>query len=214
MYPPPHCLKRTFRAVGKMRSLVGALVVVAALFAGAPLASADTAQPGCAASDPFPPAFSAQLASQFPGRRFTAAVYDQRTGCQYDLAPALRITTASVVKVEFMAGVLLRAQAQNRPLTDDERSLIEPMIEYSDNDSATAIYNSLGGDPGMDVLNQTLGLHDTVPAGGLWGNTSTSARDQASLLRQLLLGDYGPFGPSYRAEAQYYMTHIVADQRW
>ena len=60
-------------------------------------ARADTAQTACGAMDPFTPALAAELAARWPGQRFSASIYDQRTGCQFDLRPDLRLTTASVL---------------------------------------------------------------------------------------------------------------------
>jgi hypothetical protein len=177
-------------------------------------AQADTAQQSCAASDPFTPALAGMLAARWPGQHFSAEVYDERTGCQYELHPSLRLTTASVLKVEVMAGILLRAQSQHRPLSAQERSLILPMITESHDAPTTQLWQSLGGAPGMSSLDNAFGMTQTTQIGPEWGVTVTSARDQVQLLRQVLLGDFGTFGPSYRADALYYMTHVIPSQRW
>jgi hypothetical protein len=164
--------------------------------------------------DPFTPALAASLAAQWPGQRFTASVYDERSGCQFDLRPDLRLTTASVLKVEVMAGILLRAQSQGRPLSAQEQSLIEPMITQSHDAPTNVLWQSLGGAAGMTALDNVFGLTDTTQIGPQWGVTVTSARDQVHLLRQVLVGDFGPIGPAYRADALYYMTHVIPAQRW
>jgi hypothetical protein len=177
-------------------------------------ASADTTQAGCAGTDPFTPALAAQLAARWPSQRFTASVYDERTGCQYDLNPGLRVTTASVLKVEVMAGILLRAQSQGRALTAAENSLIYPMITQSQDGPTDQLWQSLGGVAGMNNLDNVFGLGATTQAGPVWGLTVTSARDQVRLLRQVLVGDFGPLASAYRADAYNYMANVTPSQRW
>ncbi|MDQ1399341.1 MAG: hypothetical protein QOK20_1273, partial [Acidimicrobiaceae bacterium] len=189
------------------------LVLVAPVVAPAP-ALADTTQPACAATDPFTPALAADLAARWPGKHFSAQVFDERTGCQFDLHPELRLTTASVLKVEVMAGILLRAQSQGRPLSAQERSLIQPMITESHDAPTNVLWQSLGGAAGMTNLDHVFGMTGTTQIGPEWGVTKTSASDQVRLLRQVLLGDFGPLGPSYRADAFGYMSSVTPSQRW
>jgi hypothetical protein len=202
------------RSRGAFR-IASAVALAATMVGGGPgRARADTAQTSCGAMDPFTPALAAQLAARWPGQRFTASVYDERTGCQFDMRPDLRLTTASVLKVEVMAGILLRAQSQGRGLTDQERSLILPMITQSHDAPTNVLWSSLGGAAGMTALDNVFGMTQTTQVGPEWGVTVTSARDQVHLLRQVLLGDFGPLGPSYRAEAFNYMTSVTPSQRW
>ena len=155
-----------------------------------------------------------QLAAQWPSQHFTAHVYDTRSGCEYSLNPSLRLGTASVLKVEVMAGILLRAQNEGRPLTQWERDQIWPMITQSDNHAATELWQSLGGGQGMADLDGIFGLTETTPADPTWGNTSTSARDQVWLLRQVLLGQFGPMQRPALEEAWAPMLSVVPEQRW
>jgi hypothetical protein len=203
---------RATRRVGVIVAVVAIMVAVTGV--RTPEARADTTNPSCAASDPFTPALAQQLATTWPGQTFTASVFDERTGCQYDLHPDARIGTASVLKVEIMAGILLRAQNQGRGLTPQEASLVLPMITQSDNNAATSLWQSLGGAPAMTYLDGVFGMGSTTPATPQWGLTSTSARDQVTLLRQVLNGDFGPLAPAYRASALGYMTSVTPSQRW
>jgi hypothetical protein len=136
------------------------------------------------------------------------------SGCEFTLNPDTRITTASVVKLEFMSGVLLRAQSQGRGLTQWERDRILPMITQSANDPASELWQYLGGDPGMQQVDAAFGLHDTQHSGSVWGLTSTSALDQVHLVSEVVPGMGGPLTAPYRAEARYYMTHVIPEQRW
>lgn len=162
---------------------------------------------------PFSAGFDAALRARYPRNRFTAAVYDRRTGCSYDYRPDLRLTTASVLKAEIMAGILLRAQAEGRGLTQWEQDNIGPMIARSADPEASALWSSLGGIAGMERVDRAFGLTQT-DQNSPWGITTTSARDRTSLMRQLLYGDGGPLGASYRATARSYLLSVVPSQDW
>ena len=47
-----------------------------------------------------------------------------------------------------------------------------------------------------------------------WGRSTTSAKDQGDLIRQVLLGDWGPLDPTHRAVARDLMTSVVPSQTW
>lgn len=162
---------------------------------------------------PFTAGFDAALRARYPGNRFTASVFDRRTGCWYDYRPDLRLTTASVLKAEIMAGILLRAQAEGRGLTQWEQANIGPMIARSADPEASALWRSLGGIAGMQGVDRAFGLTQTSQRSP-WGITTTSARDRSSLMRQLLYGDGGPLGASYRAIARSYLLSVVPSQTW
>ena len=170
----------------------------------------------CADLDPFFGPLvdvDADLAVMWPEQRFTASVYDTRTECSYDLRPDVRITTASVLKIEIMAGVLLRAQDAGRAVTASEDALMVPMITESADPPATSLWLSLGGQSGMSALDDRLGLTDTV-ASTPWGGTSTSAADQVWLVRQVLLGDGGLISTDSNGQARSYLEGVIPSQQW
>jgi hypothetical protein len=197
--------------------LVAALMGVGLVVTPAPAALAQAPAPpadraACPPS-PFTAGFDAALRARWPDNRFTASVYDRRTGCSYDYRPDLRITTASVLKAEIMAGILLRAQAEGRGLTQWERDNIGPMMARSADPEASALWSSLGGIAGMERVDRAFGLTQTSQRSP-WGITVTSARDRTSLMRQLLYGDGGPLGASYRSIARSYLLSVVPSQDW
>ncbi|WP_432166653.1 serine hydrolase [Streptomyces sp. bgisy031] len=111
-----------------------------------------------------------------------AALDGATDGAVYDGTSAF--DTASIVKVDILAALLLRAQDAGRALTPQERAYATAMIENSDNASATALWEAIGGADGLDAANRTLGLTGTrAGAGGEWGLTQTTAEDQLTLLR-------------------------------
>ena len=58
------------------------------------------------------------------------------------------------------------------------------MIEDSDNNAATELWNEDGGAPAVAAFDQSAGLTETFP-NAAWGLTTTTAADQITLLRHL-----------------------------
>lgn len=167
--------------------------------------------------DPFTAGRVADLEDRFPGQAFAAYAYDTRTGCAYWMNPDERLRTASVFKVMVMAGTLLEAQDDGRPLTSWERSRLEPMITESANQPVRDLWRSFGGSPWFRDQVEDFGLDETNSVGdteSVWGRTTTSAKDQGDLIRQVLLGDWGPLEAGYRQEAWDLMTSVVSSQTW
>ena len=122
--------------------------------------------------------------------------------------------TASIVKVDILATLLLQAQDAGRQLTATEKSYATTMIENRDNDSASALWRIIGKAGGLDAANKTLGLSGTT--GGddmLWGLTQTTAADQLTLLQQVF-GDDSKLSAASQSYIQGLMKEIEADQQW
>ncbi|MCX4702164.1 serine hydrolase [Streptomyces sp. NBC_01373] len=122
--------------------------------------------------------------------------------------------TASIVKVDILATLLLQAQDADRHLTAREKSYATSMIENSDNASASALWRIIGKADGLDAANERLGLTDTE--GGddmLWGLTQTTAADQLTLLQQVF-GDDSELSEASRTYLQGLMGQIAVDQHW
>ncbi|MEU6588987.1 serine hydrolase [Streptomyces sp. NPDC046881] len=122
--------------------------------------------------------------------------------------------TASIVKVDILAALLLQAQDAGRRLTAAERAYATKMIENSDNASATALWHTIGQAAGLDAANRRFGLTRTTGGdGGLWGLTQTTATDQLVLLRQVF-GDDSELSAASRTYVQGLMKAVQADQQW
>jgi hypothetical protein len=148
-----------------------------------------------------------------PGEAAVAAVdLDTRTSLAYRSRTGF--ITASIVKVDILAALLLRAQNRGRRLTATEADLARDMIIESDNDAATSLWHTIGGGSGLTAANRAFGLTDTTPWGGdYWGDTRTTARDQLRLLG-VLTSASSPLGRAYRAVALDLMQDVQPDQRW
>ncbi|MFJ3090058.1 serine hydrolase [Streptomyces sp. NPDC086838] len=155
------------------------------------------------------------LVGEEPGAALSVAVLDTGSGTRavYGGAEAT-YETASIVKVDILAALLLRAQDEGRALTADERSRAAAMIEKSDNDSATVLLAAVGGASALDAANERLGLTATT-ASHAWGLTGTTAADQLTLLEAVFGTEADAvLGEESRAYVRGLMARVQADQQW
>jgi len=88
------------------------------------------------------------------------------------------------------------------------------MIEASDNDAATTLWDDVGSAAGMATANTAFGLRDTVPgADDYWGLTTTTVADQLTVMN-VLTSSKSPLGASARTYAADLMHQIEPDQVW
>ncbi|WP_093840697.1 serine hydrolase [Streptomyces aidingensis] len=145
--------------------------------------------------------------------RLGVAVLDPVTG-RSAVHGTGRFDTASIVKVDIVAALLLRAQDEGRELTDAELAEAAAAIRYSDNAATDELWRRLGGAPGLDAANERLGLSATTGGeGGHWGLTQTTAADQIALLRAVFQSP-SPLHASSRELLQDLMGEVAAEQRW
>ncbi|MEV7325231.1 serine hydrolase [Streptomyces sp. NPDC093970] len=151
------------------------------------------------------------------GAHVSAAVLDLDGGGR---APAVYgddtpYDTASIVKVDILASLLLHARDHRRALTPRESALAQVMIRHSDNNAADALWHSIGGAPGLASANKRLGLTSTTPGTrGRWGLTRTTAGDQIRLLRAVFGSGPTALDTASRDRIATLMTEISADQSW
>jgi hypothetical protein len=143
---------------------------------------------------------------------FSVAVLDKKTGARYSFRGTERYETASVVKVQILACLLLTAQDDDRDLTSNELSLAKRMIRASDNDATTALFSQLGRASAIGACNKRLGLTSTKVSGS-WGLTRTTVNDQVKLLSELV-DPKGPLDADSRKLAFKLMSTVEPDQDW
>jgi beta-lactamase class A len=167
-------------------------------------------------ADPFSPTMTSYLA----GRAGTvvAAVYDLRTGQTWTLGHGQPQAAASIVKVDILETLLA---SNPGGLSAADQALAQSMIENSDNDAATALWNAAGGPAGLGSYNAFIGLRQTTPSACLvctgfpwpgWGLTTTTPADQIRLLRQLFAGSL--LSGADRDYAKSLMENVEPGQRW
>jgi beta-lactamase class A len=199
-------------------SLLGAGAAIARAAGGHPAARTHAARAAHAASarpngNPFA---SAALRRWLRGRdgRITAAVYDIDTGREYLYQPQYAEKTASTVKVDILATALHQAQLAHHPLPANEAAAAVPMITQSDNDAASDLYDDIGGWSAIGPFDESIGMTRTTPNDeGYFGETFTTAADQITLLKQIMLpgGELSPASRRYEYEL---MRHVIPSQRW
>jgi Beta-lactamase enzyme family len=155
------------------------------------------------------------IAAYVAGRddNVTVAVQDLTTGQIYQFRPGVVENTASTLKVDILATLLVEAQAAGRPLTSEEQSLAVPMIEDSLDSAADTLWSQLGP-AAIGAFEREAGMTSTVPAtDGVWGTTTTTALDRLAMIRTLvepnsLLTD------ASRAYVLDLMENITPSQDW
>ncbi|WP_433309285.1 serine hydrolase [Micromonospora sp. CA-269861] len=144
------------------------------------------------------------------GRLAVAAL--DRQGTAAVTAGAKRFETASIVKVNILAALLLRQTPPGKALGSTTRRLAEDMIVSSDNDAATALWQRIEGSRGLTAANRALGLRETR-SNSHWGLTTTTAADQLRLLTALT-SPTGPLTPQDRTYIMGLMNKVIPEQRW
>jgi hypothetical protein len=122
--------------------------------------------------------------------------------------------TASIVKADILAALLLQHQWANTPLSTQDRALAAEMIEQSNDQAANELWDAAGRAEGLQAANQQLGLRQTKPGAGIyWGLTSTTVDDQLRLLADLA-SSHSPLSAESRSYELGLMQHVAAGQAW
>jgi hypothetical protein len=161
-------------------------------------------------TDPFT---EAGLRSWLAGRPgdITAAVRDLRTGRTMVYRPGHAEYTASIVKVDILATLLHERQSEG-PLDDETSETAAGMIESSDDDDATDLWNDEGGASAVQHFDDAAGMHDTT-ANVAWGLTTTTPSDQLTLLHTVLFAN-PLLTPASRAYIAGLMRHVSSFDTW
>ncbi|MEV4636701.1 serine hydrolase [Actinoplanes sp. NPDC049548] len=143
---------------------------------------------------------------------FSVAVLDRKTGERYSYRGTERYDTASIVKVQVLACLLLKSQDAGREPTAGEMNLAKPMIRLSDNNATTSLFQHLGGRSAITKCNDRLGLKQTT-VNTAWGLTKTTVNDQVRLLSKLV-DTNGPLDAGSRKTAFTLMSTVNEAQDW
>jgi beta-lactamase class A len=151
-----------------------------------------------------------------------AAVYDLHTGQTWRLGQGQPQDEASVVKLDVLETLLAERGRSGTGLSASDQALAEQMIEDSDNDAATSLWDEVGGATSIRSFNNQAGLADTSPSTCVncpdfpwpgWGLTTTVPSDQLTLLRELVEPN-SLLTSAERSYALSLMENVTPDQRW
>lgn len=144
----------------------------------------------------------------------SVAVYDNHTGKTYVYNPYQRFDTASIIKPLILATLLHQNDLHHTGITSYENQLAVPMIEQSNNNDATDLWNMVGRAPAIGTFTKLAGMTSTAPNPyGYWGLTTTTTLDQVHLM-QLFAYPNRILTTSNRAYALNLMRHVVSWEGW
>lgn len=144
------------------------------------------------------------------------AAYDSKTGqtIHYTNAGGT-YNTASIMKVSILEEVLLQDQAEGTGITDNQLSYATPMIENSDNDAATALWQQVGEGSAMQgFFTQVGATSTTVNPAGHWGLTQTTALDQVKILNQFAYPTSSLLNTASIGTITSLLGNVESDQQW
>jgi beta-lactamase class A len=136
------------------------------------------------------------------------AVIDSSLGLRgYD--PDRQFSSASVSKALLLAAELRRLDHEHLPLDEGTKSLLGPMVTYSDNRAADAVYAQVG-DEGLEDVARRAGMSDFETTPGFWGGDKITAADMAHFFYRLDANLPGPHG----GYAKRLLARITSVERW
>ena len=160
--------------------------------------------------NPYPSPRAIRRAQEFAASRgdVSFAVIDDSIGLRgYD--QDRQFSSASVSKALLLAAELRRLEREKLPLDDETKALLEPMITYSDNGAADAVYAQVG-DAGLEDVARHAGMQDFEATPGFWGGDQITAADMARFFFRLEANLPGP----HRAYAKGLFARITSVERW
>jgi hypothetical protein len=226
----------------RLGSLLGASVLTGALLTGGCAGHTPGAAPSSAATSgvagpratpspasPSPPSkpkkldrkgLTRALDGYLKGRvsGVSLVMVDRTTGYTYRYRPTAEYVTASAVKIDIRAALLLRNQRAHRSTSAAQRADADVMIRYSDNKAADRLYTGIGGVAGLDAANRKLKLRHTHAVEGrcidllCWSLTRTTADDQIRLMKALVQS--GPLNAKNREYVLGLMGRVSKEQSW
>jgi beta-lactamase class A len=216
----------TIRAAGSAAAAIAAasvLTIGGSARANTATASNDSIAP--AASTPLctAPAKYAALAARL-SRDITSAMHgrhghiavrveDARTGVECRYNEGSRSHSASVMKVTILAALLYWHQQTHTSLSSTEKHEATLMIEQSDNNAATYLWDKLGESRVRNFLKAATMTETELAPSGAWGLTNITARDELQLMR-LLTGPNSVLTSSSRAYELNLMNHVIPYDYW
>jgi beta-lactamase class A len=161
-------------------------------------------------------AWKKTLTANPPDGDVDIAAYDSATGAtaQYtNTTSGYTFNTASIIKMSILEDTLWQDQQQGTSgLTSDQLANAVPMIENSDNDAATAMWDAVGGQSAIQTFFQKIGATGST-ANVQWGLTQTTALDQLKVVNEIAYpGKLLTVASANQADSL--LNNVEADQHW
>lgn len=139
--------------------------------------------PGWASMDALSPDLASYLSDI--GGSAGVSLYDVTRQRYYTYNANVQFTMASSIKVPIMLAFLDMIEQQGRQPTDTEMNLLIGMIEHSDNDAASALYDEVGDAAGVTDFLQRKHISGMDLDNGAWGYSQATPQSMIDLLAAL-----------------------------
>jgi hypothetical protein len=136
------------------------------------------------------------------------ALVDER-GRLHGYRVRMTAPSASLLKAMALVAYLNLPSVRGRALTDRDRSLLGPMIRRSDNAAAGTVLRTVGSSR-LYRLAERADMLDFTFAWPIWGNSTTSARDQARFFYRI----HRLVPRRHKGYTLAVLASIVPSQRW
>jgi beta-lactamase class A len=158
---------------------------------------------------------SADISAGLRGRNgeHAVSVYDRVTGLNCVYNGSKHFDSASIVKAIILAALMRWHQQTKTSLSSWERNEATLMIEQSDNDAATALWDEVGMTNLQHFLNLAKMGETQLGQDGEWGLTQVTSHDEMLLLR-LLTGANSVLDANSRAYELNLMAHVTNWEAW
>jgi beta-lactamase class A len=163
-------------------------------------------------------AWKQTLTSTPPDGNVDVAVYDNGTGATAHYTNATTASggtfiTASIIKMSILETLLWQNQQSGiETMTSGQLAEATPMIENSDNDAATDLWQMDGGQDAINRFFQKIDASSST-ANVDWGLTTTTALDQLKVVNEVAYPGK-LLTTSSANQADDLMDHVEADQQW
>ncbi len=138
-------------------------------------------------------------------------LYDVTHSTYYTYNSSTQFIVASSMKVPIMLTFLDSVEQQGREPDDDEMNLLTTMIENSNNDSASTLFEAVGGASGIAGYMQKIGVAGLSPDDDSWGYSLITPQTMVDMLTMLYQGKI--LNEEHRVLALNFMENIEADQQ-
>lgn len=137
---------------------------------------------------------------------FGVSVHDRRTGMTFGHNADFTTQSASIAKVMIVLLALRKARAAGEELTFEQYGLASQAIVNSDNDSADALWEWVGGPRAYTALAADLGLSSTRAddRSDFWSWTNTTPTDQNTLIDLIVDGS-----PALNVDDRLYLLDLM-----
>jgi beta-lactamase class A len=142
------------------------------------------------------------------------AVFDNDSDMTADYTnTSTTFNAASIAKLSILEDLLWHNQQQGTSgLTADQMANAQPMIENSDDNAATTLYDQIGEGDELNNIFKQIGTASTSD-GPHWGLTQTTAPDQLKVINEIAYPGK-LFTAASAKVADNLMNNIESDQRW